>query len=965
MEKKLPLNEPDFKLGCNGYRVVLILIFAFFNTTAFSQVKLVKDINPVNDFDHSEFGSLTNVNGTLFFVSDATTLWKSNGTEAAIRLKEFINISYMVSIGDVLFFVANDGVTGYELWRSDGTTAGTLQVRDIRLGPLNSRIDNFTNVNGVAYFTADDGISGLEVWRSDGTRDGTRRVKDIIKGMASGKPTNLISYNNKLFFVSNGPGGYELWNTDGTEKGTYVLKDIMPGKTSSSPEYLTLSGGLLYFRAKHPTMGKELWKTDGTPVGTVVVKDINEGASSFPDRLIDVNGTLFFVANDGKHGFEWWKSNGTSEGTTFVKDIIEGKTGLTPWLSHDNIALNGLLYFQYLGTIYQTDGTSDGTIEVTNLDGAYDAVHFVAFNDDLYYFDVYNEFGLVSLNSTSKVKEITGEPYYWNYNLIKSGNALYFLAMENGGGPAHLWQSDGTAAGTHVFKEGVGITLSSYPSNLTNVNETLFFTVRRSNNEYGDEFWKSDGTSEGTKMIKPIYAGLITDVNGIAYFSSENPDTYERELWRSNGTESGTYKVSSVDPKDLTNVNGTLYFVNDFEYPTTLLWTSNGTESGTKRVVNVGNEVAMFPKNLTNVNGILYFTASDGSTGRELWRVKDNGAILIKDINPGTASANPQNLVAHNQSIFFIANSGTNGYELWQSNGSKSGTVMIKDLSEHQTIYDVKNLISIGAKLYFAVRDDSGWALWKSDATASGTIKIMDFAEGNENIDIFSGLNEEVYFMVSDENFMNHQLWKSNGTDIGTIFLAQVGTLNQELDVSDVVKDGILYMNIAAEYEYQIWRTDGTTCGTFQLTYGNNLSQGMVKSGSTIFMAGEFKGTGVELLKLEANEINAPACDNITTSERAKGLDNLSNSEFSLDAEKIISSYPNPYHSEYKLRVNRNTNETYHVQILNMNGIQVSTYSDLKCNVDYNMGAALSSGIYLIKVNLNNRLITKKIIKDN
>jgi ELWxxDGT repeat protein len=74
-----------------------------------------------------------------------------------------------IAIGSVVYFVAGDSVTGVELWRSNGTAAGTLLVKNIRPGTASSVPSSLTNVNGVLYFVADNGLNGREVWRSNGT----------------------------------------------------------------------------------------------------------------------------------------------------------------------------------------------------------------------------------------------------------------------------------------------------------------------------------------------------------------------------------------------------------------------------------------------------------------------------------------------------------------------------------------------------------------------------------------------------------------------------------------------------------------------------------------------------------------------------------------------------------------------------------------------------------------------------
>ena len=206
-----------------------------------------------------------------------------------------------------------DAASFIELWKSDGTAAGTTIVKHLR-SPF-----FLTNVNGTLFFAADDGTHGMELWKSDGSDAGTVLVKDIVPGSGSGISTFIpgafANVSGTLFFVAqngttNFVPNFELWKSDGTAAGTVmVANDVFP-------ELLTNIGGTLFFA------GGELWKSDGTAAGTVMVKDINPGVNgSLASNFTDVNGTVFFAATDGIHGLELWKSDGTDAGTTMVKDI--------------------------------------------------------------------------------------------------------------------------------------------------------------------------------------------------------------------------------------------------------------------------------------------------------------------------------------------------------------------------------------------------------------------------------------------------------------------------------------------------------------------------------------------------------------------------------------------------------------------------------------------------------------------
>ena len=387
---------------------------------------LIEDINVTAAFSNPT--ALTVVNGTLYFVATTpeagTELWRSDGTPAGTALVADIrpgttgsNPDFLTALGSAVYFAATDGVTGVELCRSDGTT--TALVRDINPGPADANLFLLTAVGDALFFRATEPSTGSELWRSTGTT--ASLVKDINPGPAGGGPTMLFNLNGVLLFGASEPtAGRELYRSDGTADGTFLLRDINPGPASgltgltftSPPETsAVVSGGLLYFKANDGVSGYELWASDGMPAGTALVKDINPGPAGSVDEfflpgMTDVNGTLFFRANDGTNGVELWKSNGTAATTVLVKDINPGPA-------------SGFSVFE--------------------------------------------------------------QP------MVNVGGLLYFRA-DNGSAGIELWKSDGTAAGTvlvtDIFPGGGG----SFPSSLTSVNGTLYFAA--SDPVYGRELWR-------------------------------------------------------------------------------------------------------------------------------------------------------------------------------------------------------------------------------------------------------------------------------------------------------------------------------------------------------------------------------------------------------------------------------------------------------------------------------------------
>ena len=254
-------------------------------------------------------------------------------------------------VGSTLFFAADDGTNGAELWSTDGSTSGSTliasMVKDISPGAASSTPDHLTNVGGTLFFAADDGTSGIELWKSDGTEGGTVRVKDIRSGAASSGPHNLTAVGSTLYFAADdGTSGIELWKSDGTEGGTVLVKDIAPGAASSSPHELASVGGVLLFAANDGTNGVEPFTSDGTEVGTTLIKDVAPGAASSDPALFRSGGaaaTVVFVATEATFGREWRQTDLTAAGTKLFFDLNPGVAGSFP--TEPVIALTGDLIF--------------------------------------------------------------------------------------------------------------------------------------------------------------------------------------------------------------------------------------------------------------------------------------------------------------------------------------------------------------------------------------------------------------------------------------------------------------------------------------------------------------------------------------------------------------------------------------------------------------------------------------------
>lgn len=415
-----------------------------------------------------------------------------------------------VSVNDIFFFNAVVGAAGNELWKSDGTTGGTMMVNDMVPGPGHFAPQDLINFNGKLFFRANTIATGRELWQSDGTADGTVLVKDINPFGDSILGFLTVVQNTLFFNATDGVTGYELWKSDGTAAGTVLVKDIVPGGAFSAPAYLTNVNGTLFFIAVENTKGSELWKSDGTTTGTVMIKDIRPGVfSSNPRFLFNCNGTLFFLASDGITGLELWKSDGTASGTVLVKDINPGPGDSFP-------GIVGGVHFANIGNtvFFQANDGTNG-LELWKSDG--------------------------TAAGTMLVKDINPNIGNSDPDFMINVNGTLIFRADDGSNGRELWKSDGTASGTVMIKDirpGVAGSFGAFSllPDLAEVNGAVYFNANNGVN--GDELWKSDGTIAGTMLVQDLYPGIVgstpralTKINDVLFFYA-NDQTTGTELWK-------------------------------------------------------------------------------------------------------------------------------------------------------------------------------------------------------------------------------------------------------------------------------------------------------------------------------------------------------------------------------------------------------------------------------------------------
>jgi ELWxxDGT repeat protein len=363
-------------------------------------------------------------------------------------------------------------------------------------------------VGKTLYFRAFDALHGSEIWKSDGTSEGTLLVLDVNSGSDGSVVGCLancqrgaspwgIALEGVLFFNAfDNTTGLELWRTDGSPQGTRLVKDIFPGEGGSFPGEARGVKSLLYFAATDELHGTELWKSDGTPEGTVLIKDVEPGgAGSYPSDLVELNGRLFFLASDGVGQYRPWVSDGTDAGTiplTGPSFRLPADSGLRPGRHALPAKAGGTLFFAVEGfpQLWRTDGTPEGTAQVPDLAswlGNPSSLEPLSVRGQLFVLVAY-PWGEKTLWKITEEADLT-------FDQVASDPCLrIWLALDGtllfttGCGARALWISNGTLEGTLMLEEFTAV--QSPGENFTRAGETLFFSL--SDPVHGNELWSMD-----------------------------------------------------------------------------------------------------------------------------------------------------------------------------------------------------------------------------------------------------------------------------------------------------------------------------------------------------------------------------------------------------------------------------------------------------------------------------------------
>ncbi|MCE3296563.1 MAG: hypothetical protein K0R65_2277 [Crocinitomicaceae bacterium] len=425
-------------------------------------------------------------------------------TQTASQVKTFSglnSVDYLINYNNKLYFAANDGQNGMELWTSDGTTQGTTLLKDIVSGSTSSSPEQLKVCGDKFYFIAKDpqNTSRKALFVSNGTSAGTIKLITLSANTAGIAASNYFQYysgNAKVFFKHDDGTGFELWSTDGTVAGTALVRSIFPGAGSSNPDHFFEFVGKLFFNAEDDLNGKELWSTDGTSGGTMLVNPGNVNSTQFGPRYFTEYEGRFYYEYDG----ELWRSNG-GNAALFVQINPDFKSEPKNFLVYGDklyfaAKRNGLAH-----ELFVTDGTQAGTVPV-----------------------------------------LSGMNGYYTSSLTPAFGKIFFSGNSDLEGQ-ELWSSDGTPDNTNLYYNlaGDNPNVSSgliVDNTMLVVNDTLYVSGSQTSNV--QELFYTTGADNTLTNID--FAGASSQDADPSDFVNLNNQLYFIAKYTAN---QGLYKVGS------------------------------------------------------------------------------------------------------------------------------------------------------------------------------------------------------------------------------------------------------------------------------------------------------------------------------------------------------------------------------------------------------------------------------------
>ncbi|MEK7951743.1 ELWxxDGT repeat protein [Luteolibacter soli] len=745
-------------------------------------------------------------------------IWVTDGTEAgtvqayvvpAPPMRAQLQLKAGTTTGVFFEQTEVDGNATRELLFTDGTAAGTWTLNPIN-GDGNDRFAQptaYATTGPWCYFIA----SGNEVWRSDGTVAGTAKVLTIT----TGTPAHLALAGTHLFVdIAPASGTHELWS--GPANGGDLTRIDSPQHPASDwLEHAIALGDELFFLRQNSS---ELWASDGTAAGTRQIALLDDhGTESVVGASFTLwKDALYFRSRTDQNINELWRTDGTAAGTTRLSSSAPSYyPSPYMWGTGDYLYFHEVdVHASYKSVLWRTQGDPASTRRVKGpaASGGYtltgtDSGFFFTSGDNTPDETLFAITGKkpkpVPLTQPEKSTALGIEDHYEpdSYEMA-GGNIVSFVWT---GDRRELWSIAPDGSRTRAIWRPKRPEHPDWEAGFcgTTPHGALFIYE-------SSQLWITDGTAKGTRLLADHSShpgsndGYVTDFVKLGdtwYYSAES------SLWKTDGTKAGTSRVSYADPDGgtLVTFQGSLYFLST-DRAHTVLWRSDGTEEGTVWVEGSWNN-PFWPtaSHLSVAGGQLLLFARHGDDV-QLWQ--SDGTT------EGTIPVSPSAIFETNMvskafdlgdKALFRARQPDEpeniGVRWWCHDAT--GTRPVRDDMIGQTIgfSASSGAFPVGSQLFYCPEEDDGLPnfgnaeLWVTNGTSAGTRKVKDIGPGilGSSPDNILVVGNQIYFTAYDLAHGN-ELWRSDGTEAGTVLVADIEP-GEESSTPTALKvmDGKLY----------------------------------------------------------------------------------------------------------------------------------------------------------------------------
>lgn len=656
-------------------------------------------------------------------------LWRTDGTTAGTVVisatePDLTPIFGLQPLADGRFvFVGRTQRYGNELWITDGTDSGTRLVIDLEPGDGGSNILLWPTPigNGLMFSAINSDSPSRAPWFTDGTAAGTFHLATLdtrldTSNIGVSDPTML---GQNAFFWTK-PIGFTgevqpatLWRFNPANRSVGAAAELSSIGITPTPEALN---GRLLFLNEDPQLGRELWASDGSQSGTRLVADLapqTANGDASPGRLLALGDAVLFAATDGIRARGLWRTDGTTAGTVRISDGAPSDRSGFP--TPEAARLGNRIVYSGEATpndheVWVTDGTTAGTARLTDLTRA----------------DSFVSGGFVD-----------AAPGGCGKGFLELNGRVFFGATV--GRIGRLYRTDGSASGTvelgeFPFSPSRLFNQSSRVCVLSSLSDWVFFAASVSV-DAGEFLWRSNDAGGNAERVRsaagrPLAAPIeIARVGTALWFYTG--DGLQRGWWRISAATANAELVV----EDTTNVGlqrvvaavgPLLYFEACNGNGLCNLSRTDGTTAGTFALAPAIISASLGGKPPTGVLGerVLFQSATDG----ELWITDGTaaGTRQLRDILPGAQRSEPTQFVDFRGLTYFIVkidNGVTTTVELWRTDGTTANTERTNALpvqsAEFNTVSYPFGMLAAGNRLFLPLYTvANGQELWNVENLA-------------------------------------------------------------------------------------------------------------------------------------------------------------------------------------------------------------------------------------------------------